>query len=235
MTTALAARAPTAGRKGDGDNGAPFVVGGVGTGEASPTHVRTRDSTLIRLVESAVGGDQRAWRELVQRYTPLVESVLRRYRLSSGDSEDVSQAVWLRLVENLARIREPLALPGWISTTTRNEALRLVVANRRRDQLTDWSDVQGPAVPSEAVVTLDELVRGQRDRLLRDGLEVLSPKNRTLLLLLHAEPQLTYSEIGRLLDIPVGSIGPTRARSLKKMLASKPIRALISAENEQRS
>ena len=88
---------------------------------------------LSELVRAANNGDSSAWNALVSRYTPLVESVTRRYRLSLSDAEDVSQVVWLRLFENLRRLREPRALPGWIRTTTKNEALRLLALGRRAE------------------------------------------------------------------------------------------------------
>jgi len=88
---------------------------------------------LSELVRAANNGDSSAWNALVSRYTPLVESVTRRYRLSLSDAEDVSQVVWLRLFENRRRLREPRALPGWIRTTTKNEALRLLALGRRAE------------------------------------------------------------------------------------------------------
>ena len=85
------------------------------------------------LVAAAAQGDQRAWAALVERYVPLVYSIIRRYRLSDKDAEDVSQTVWLRLVEHLGAIREPQALPGWLATTTRHEALGVLRSKRRTD------------------------------------------------------------------------------------------------------
>lgn len=234
MSTIQEARAPTGHRGRVVSDWPPSFFGPGRPSEPLPMPVQSGDAILIRLVESATSGDQQAWRELVQRYTPLVNSVLRRYQLSQFESEDIGQAVWLRLIENLARIREPLALPGWITTTTRNEALRAIIANRRRARPTDWTDIPEAVVAAEDAATLDELMHHERYRLLRDGLLVLSPKHRVLLLLLHSNPVLSYAEVARMLHIPVGSIGPTRARCLRKLRATKPIRALIQSENEQR-
>lgn len=89
------------------------------------------DETVYALVEAARQGDQAAWNVLVHRYAPLVWAVTRTYRLGEKDAEDVSQFVWLRLVEQLARIREPLALPRWIITTARRESQRLVARLNR--------------------------------------------------------------------------------------------------------
>ena len=86
---------------------------------------------LRDLLVAARVGDQNAWDTIVERFMPLVLSIARRFRLPEKDVEDVSQTVWLRLAENLNAIREPRALPGWISTTTRREALAVIKTARR--------------------------------------------------------------------------------------------------------
>src|SRR6202789_1112868 len=89
------------------------------------------DPSVVALVARAAGSDQDAWNELVERYAPLVWTICTRYRLSSHDIEDVGQNVWLALVEQLGKLREPAALPGWLATTTRRECLRVVTAAQR--------------------------------------------------------------------------------------------------------
>ena len=75
-------------------------------------------SELSRLVQASAAGDEAAWNALVQRYAPLVMAVARGYRLSAADTQDVSQTVWLRLVQHLADLRNAEALPGWLVVTT---------------------------------------------------------------------------------------------------------------------
>jgi len=89
------------------------------------------DPSVVALVARAAGSDQDAWNELVERYAPLVWTICTRYRLSSHDIEDVGQNVWLLLVEQLGKLREPAALPGWLATTTSRECLRVVTAAQR--------------------------------------------------------------------------------------------------------
>src|SRR5271169_2478265 len=79
------------------------------------------DPRVTDLVTRARDGDQQAWGALVERYAPLIWSICRRYRLSDADAEDVGQAVWLHLVDQLANLRDPAALPGWLVTTTRRQ------------------------------------------------------------------------------------------------------------------
>ena len=91
-----------------------------------------RDGVVVTdLVTRARTGDKQAWDTLVERYAPLIWSICCRHRLGA-DAEDISQSVWLRLVGELDKIRDPAALPGWLATTTRRECLRLRGASRGR-------------------------------------------------------------------------------------------------------
>lgn len=182
---------------------------------------------LATLVPAAREGDHHAWDAIVDRFLPLVCSIVRRYRLSEADGDDVSQTVWLRLVEHLDALREPDALPGWIRTTTRNECLR-VLAARGRVRPVDpqdgvgLEDGAGPVGPE-----LDaELLAAERRQALRDALAELPAGRRELLLLLLTDPPLAYEEISARLGIPIGSIGPTRARALDQLRRTRALRGL---------
>src|SRR5271154_6443194 len=86
-----------------------------------------RDAPSITdLVTRARNGDKQAWDELYERYAPLIWSICRRHRLRQADADDVGQTVWLQLVDQLAAIRDPAALPGWIATTPRRECGRVL-------------------------------------------------------------------------------------------------------------
>jgi len=187
--------------------------------------------TVTDLVEAAARGEQEAWDSLVDQFMPLVWSVTRTYRLTERDAEDVSQTVWLRLVEHLTDIREPRALPKWIITTAKNESLRLIKSNRRTVPLDPPFDSTVPAETDSSEVEAN-LLRAERHQALRDGLAELAPRQRELLLLLVADPPISYGEISRLLDMPVGSIGPTRARCLDRLRGTAAVSAFLSAGRE---
>ena len=192
----------------------------------------TETRPVTELVAAAARGDQGAWNGLVEMYLPLVMSVIRRYRLPERDAEDVSQTVWLRLVEHLEDIREPRALPMWIITTTKHEALHLLKTGRRSTPV----DPLGPSELDDVVDTValdDDLLRAERQQVLREGLAALPPQARELLLLLVEDPPLAYVEIGRRLSMPIGSIGPTRARCLAKLRETAPIVAFLDAESDR--
>lgn len=181
---------------------------------------------LAKLVPAAREGDQHAWDAIVDRFLPLVGAIIRRHRLSEADGDDVSQTVWLRLVENLGALREPDALPGWIRTTTRNECLR-VLAARGRMQPVDPQEGGGlDAVAGD--VAADDLLAAERRQALREALTELPAGRRELLLLLLTDPPVAYEEISARLDIPIGSIGPTRARALEQLRRTRALRGLGS-------
>jgi RNA polymerase sigma factor (sigma-70 family) len=182
------------------------------------------------LVRAVVDGDTEAWNTLVDRYLPLVWSVTRAYRLAPKDAEDVSQTVWLRLVEHVDGIREPRALPKWIMTTSKHESLRLI-RSRQREISVDPLTTSSLETTEQREIDADVL-RAERHQTLRDGLAELAPQHRELLLLLVADPPISYREISRLLDIPIGSIGPTRARCLARLRATPSIRAFLTEGQE---
>ncbi|AIY19641.2 RNA polymerase sigma factor [Pimelobacter simplex] len=179
---------------------------------------------LSMLVPAAREGDQHAWDTIVDRFAPLVDAIIRGHRLSEADGDDVSQTVWLRLVEHLGDLREPDALPGWIRTTTRHECLRLLAARGRVRPVDPQDDAGLDAVAEDTTDT--GLLDAERAQLLREALAELPEARRALLLLLLADPPVAYDEISRLLGMPIGSIGPTRARALDQLRRTRALRGL---------
>jgi RNA polymerase sigma factor (sigma-70 family) len=184
--------------------------------------------SVTALVAAALEGDEAAWEELVDRHTPLVLSVLRRYRLSAADAEDVTQIVLLRLVEHLGDLREPRALPMWLITTTRNECIRLLRTGRA---LVPYDPTTtGAEVAADGTEPVDAVLRAELSQAVLEGLAELPERHRTLLLLLSQDPPLSYKVIAERLGMPVGSIGPTRARALDKLRSSPALIALSGSE-----
>jgi RNA polymerase sigma factor (sigma-70 family) len=185
------------------------------------------DPYVVALVTRAAGSDQGAWNELVERYAPLVWAICNRYRLSNHDIEDVGQNVWLALVEQLGKLRQPAALPGWLATTTRRECLRVVTtAKRLGNRLDEAAEFVDDAVIDE------EILRAERDAGLRAAFAELPPHCRQLMGMLISDPPHTYAEISATLGIPMGSIGPQRARCLDRLRRSDTLIALGAGEFE---
>jgi DNA-directed RNA polymerase specialized sigma24 family protein len=132
------------------------------------------DPHVVTLVTRASGGDQGAWYELVDRSAPLVYTICTRYRLSNHDTEDVGQNVWLLLVEQLGKLRESAALPGWLATTTARECLRVVTAASKAGRLGTGLD---DAVLFVADTMIDEEIPvAERNAALRVAFAELPPQ-----------------------------------------------------------
>lgn len=182
------------------------------------------DPTVVDLVTRARDGDKDAWDELVERYAPLVWSVCRRYRLAPADVDDVGQSVWLRLIEHLPGLREAAALPGWIATTTQRECFRLMRAAARIEPVdpAESKDVVEQAIAEE------EVLRHERRAVIRAAFRELSQRCQVLLALLTQDPPTAYDEISRRLHVPIGSIGPNRARCLDRLRRTPALALLVA-------
>ncbi len=165
------------------------------------------DETTAELVALARGGSQEAWNALVRRFASLVLAISRRYRLSPSDVEDVYQTVWLKLAENLDAIREPERLAGWLAATTRNAALRVA---RRPNASALEEHAPGDESVEDSVVDAARLVA------LLECLDRIKEGCRRLLRYIFLDG-LSYAKIAKLLDMAVGSIGPTRQRCLTEL------------------
>jgi RNA polymerase sigma factor (sigma-70 family) len=189
-----------------------------------------RDNPVVAdLVTRAAKGDKDAWDTLVERFIPLIWSICRRYRLADADAEDVSQNVWLHLADQLGKIRDPAALPGWLATTTRRECLR--VLRSARGQLTARYMLEAEITTDEQAGSVEqELLRAERHAALRAAFAALPPSGQRLIALLLEYPPVPYAQISTKLGIPVGSIGPTRRRCLDKLRHYPDIAALIDTE-----
>lgn len=243
-TTRSVTRAPTNARRASQGNG----PGGSGPGgsrgpdgspkapspDAGRSFAGSGDPRLALLVEAARRGDLAAWEEIVQLLGGLVWAIVRGEGLGVADALDAVQTVWLRLVEHLQRLQDPAQLRSWIATVARREA------RRTRDKVRRVLLIDPVGIPDE-VAPSSQLSSGQAPRdpevetmtqeatvaLLR-AFSRLVPRQRTLLRLLVAEPELSYEEIAGILDMPVGSIGPTRARALERLAKDPELRALRS-------
>jgi RNA polymerase sigma factor (sigma-70 family) len=182
------------------------------------------DPTVVALVNRAAGGDPGAWNEIVERYAPLVWAICTRFGLSNHDREDVGQNVWLLLVEQLGKLREPAALPGWLATTTHRECLRVVTAARKSERLGTGLD-DAPQFVNNTMID-EEFLMAERNAALRTALAELPPKCQRLLAMLTSDPPCSYAQISATLNIPQGSIGPQRARCLQRLRKSRTLAGL---------
>lgn len=174
----------------------------------------TEDDIAV-LLAAAARNDQAAWDVLVTRFTRLLWSIARGFRLDDAAAADAVQTTWLRLVDNLDRITEPERLAGWLGTTMRRECLHILRRAIREVPSTapDWLDDSPAAARSLDADLLDD----ERDAALWRAFGTLDERCRQLLRVLMATPPPPYTDVSAALDLPVGSIGPTRQRCLGKL------------------
>lgn len=185
---------------------------------------------LSDLMVDVLDGHRAAWAELITRFDPLITSILRRYRLSPSDLQDVRQDVWACVIAHVRDVREPRAFPGWIAAVSRHEAARWCTSARRRGESMDSLQIGeivgdgGRHVPPVD----DNLVRTEVRRSVRTGLRELRSDDRRLMLMLFGDDELSYRDISRTLGIPPGRIGPTRARCLEKLRRTRAVADLAA-------
>ncbi|MGH9126468.1 MAG: RNA polymerase sigma factor [Acidimicrobiales bacterium] len=174
------------------------------------------------LARRACDGDQAAKEALVECLKRLVWSTISVFGLNPEDRDDVFAATFCRFFEHLGSIRDPKRIPGWIATTARNEAYTLLRA-RGRVVITDEIEDSDDSGPGADYRILDRELYAA----LVAGFRLLPRQCQTLLRYLSAEPRLSYEEVGQLLDMPHGSIGPTRRRCLDRLRNTAPFRPFM--------
>jgi RNA polymerase sigma factor (sigma-70 family) len=179
---------------------------------AGRRRARRSDAVIARLVNLAAKGDQYAWNELVEEFGGLVWATARSYRLSHADADEVSQTTWLRLFENLDRLHDPAHVGAWLATTARRECIQQL---RRASRVIPTDDV--PEQVSESAAPDAALLANECDHALWSALADLPDRDGRLLRMLIADPAPSYADISEALQMPIGSIGPTRARALQRL------------------
>jgi RNA polymerase sigma factor (sigma-70 family) len=178
---------------------------------------------LEAMVLAAARGDAAGWSALMERFTARIRGVASLHRLPPADVDDVVQTTWLRLLEHIDSVREPSAVGAWLETTARRESLR-VIGRARRELPTE-----GPLRDEEVAEPVAErlVVEAERRTALASSVERLSPAQQRLIRAVLAHPTLGYAELADTLGRPIGSIGPTRARSLAQLRRDPALASVV--------
>ncbi len=174
----------------------------------------------LALVAKMRSDDPAAWAAVTDRYTNLLWYIARGMRLNEEDAADAIQTTWLRLVERIDTVRQPESIGSWLATTMRRECLAALRRRSRVAVMEAWEDVPDKADPLD-----NALLRTEQDSALWRSFRSLKPRCQTLLRVLMAEPPPSYTEVAAALDMPVGSVGPTRKRclaALRGIMAAGP-------------
>ena len=164
------------------------------------------------LIQRCLSGDQDAWKDLIARYQRLVYSIANTLCTQPEDASDIFQQVWLALYQHLPELRNNRALPAWLITVTRRQAYAVLQAKHGSEQLDEEQLNEGPPEAGSPVSRIE------REHLIERALEQLTDRCRSLidLLYFHAD-EPSYAYIAKKLDMPVSSVGPTRARCLERL------------------
>lgn len=166
-----------------------------------------------RLLDLVLAGDPAAWQQLVDRYRPTLQAIATGFRLGRAEAEDAQQQTWLRLFERAGDIRDPRCLPGWLATTMRRECIAVRRGHWRCTPV--GQELPGYADPVAPEVTELVIARGEAEQL-RAAVRRLPDRQRDLVEAL-IDSAGCYAETGARLGMPIGSIGPIRARALKRL------------------
>ncbi|MCK4304798.1 MAG: sigma-70 family RNA polymerase sigma factor [Candidatus Eisenbacteria sp.] len=173
----------------------------------------------IPLVQGLLCRDERAWRQFIRDYSGLIYAVATEFHLKGADRDDLFQNTCLAAVRAIDTLRDPSMLSLWIYRIARNRAID---ALRRRRPEVSLEQLDGAARSSAAMQEnpsiVDELERLEDVARLRDALDRLDDRCRRLVRILYlTDPRPSYADVACREKMPMGSIGPTRARCLKKM------------------
>ena len=171
-------------------------------------------NSVVELLLGVRDGDPAAWEEIMRRYGKLVSTTVRSFRLQEADALDAVQMTWLRLAENAHRVQFPEKLGGWLVTTARRECLRIL---RQAKPAPNLIDVVPETVADPSAGPEQQVIDADTARTLRKLVAELPPRRRTLLRALFTSNPLSYAEVARITGIPLGAIGPTRARALQQL------------------
>lgn len=175
-----------------------------------------RKADLIEIVVKCRDGDNRAWNKLIKQVSPMIFSICHSMNLSREESFDIFGQVSYLILRNLNKLKSPEKLLSYVATTTRRE----IYALSRRVKLFEYimlTELSGGRV--RVADTPDKIYEKTKGKeLLQKAVLTLPQRDSDLIQLLFldtSEPK--YEEISEKLQIPVSSIGPTRARSLEKL------------------
>lgn len=175
-----------------------------------PNRTATTESGLLA---AALAGDAPAWNAIVRTHDKYLRRVALSYRVGPDAADDAVQTAWLRLIEHGAEIRDAGRLRAWLATTVRRECLA-TIRRRERETLLPDADAWDTLTPETDEPVESQLLWVEAVSLLREAVAELPPRNRELITLLSDPDESDYRAVSDRMSIPVGSIGPTRLRSL---------------------
>jgi RNA polymerase sigma-70 factor, ECF subfamily len=141
-------------------------------------------------------GDEAALGELMARYSPGLRLFLRKMTRQPAAADDLLQETWIDAYGKVSRLRDPGAFATWVYRIARDKAYRHL---RRRPEPAGIGEDAILVEADESEFTPDEADA------VRAALDELPEEQREVLVLRFVE-QMTYDEIARVIDHPVGTV-----------------------------
>ena len=196
----------------------------------APERSQSKHTVVGRLCVAAAAGEEQAWEELVRRLDGTLRAIARGYRLSAADTDDVLQATWLRAYLRIDQVREPNAFAGWLVVTLRREAMRIMQRGVREVLSAASEDLSAgeQATPSAEDQLVERIVARELATNVREAIDRLPGRQRLLMWCMLTSPAPSYELLAERLDMPLGSIGPTRERALRRLRSDEVLACVRS-------
>ena len=187
---------------------------------SDPSQPASPEPSDAEILNRCRDGDDAAWQALVTRYERLVFSIPLRLGLSHDDATEVFQQSFATLLTSIDAVRDPAKIGGWLATVARRHSWRLIARGKVEVPFPDESEADEIGADAALLGRTDTDLLEQRDMTvwLAQGLAQLGQRCRTLLQMLYFDPDPpSYADVAKRVDVPIGSIGPTRARCLEQL------------------
>jgi RNA polymerase sigma factor (sigma-70 family) len=187
-------------------------------------YVQALETERLRKADTRRALERTSVADIVAQFSARIRTVARLHRLTAHDVDDVMQETWIRLLEHGDSIRDVKAIGAWLETTARRESLR-VLRKAGRELPTDRQ-----LLAEDATEPIDEerLAAAERRAAVAAAVAGLTDRQRDVMAILMVDPVPSYADIARRLEMPIGSIGPTRARILERLRASPQLTAVLA-------
>jgi RNA polymerase sigma factor (sigma-70 family) len=186
---------------------------------------KTQIQSDEELIAACRRGDESAWETIILKYQNMLYAIPRRAGLSIDLASDVLQDVFLTLFEKLDALEQPQFLRAWLTTTTRHKTIHLIQRETRGrpKSLDEIEEETFYEFPDKSPLPDARLINLEQEQQIETAMSQMDERCRRLITLLYLEQeQIPYTEISARLEIPLGSIGPTRARCLQKLIKLLP-------------
>ena len=172
-----------------------------------------------KLVKLAIVGDEKAYAELLDRYKDAIYYMLLKMVNNKSDAEDLTIEAFGKAFKNIAQYTPNYAFSTWLFKIATNNCIDFIRKKKANvvslDQTTDEQETIGTPLQADTPDPEEDMIKNQRMALMRDVVEKLKPRYKTLVELRYFK-EYSYEEIATELDLPIGTVKAQlfRAREL---------------------